>query len=135
MGSGLGFHELLDLVKNPLNVSILSLLSSGEDCTRELSRLLNRSESEISRRLSKMKKLGLVESRWVRVSGRNIKLYRLKVRELRISLHGGEVKLSRGLGKDELIAKITLISSIPKVSLFVGRSKELSLLSNEENRV
>ncbi len=125
-------RELLDIIRSPTNVSLLALLSAGEFSVRELANLLGRNESEVSRRLSRLRRAGLVECRWVRVAGRNLKLCRLKVREVVVKFRDGKVEL-RMEGSGGLLPSPTLMSTAPQVRVFVGREEELKRL--REGRV
>ena len=61
--------------------------------TRGLSRILGVYESIISKKLKAMEKLGLVTSKWVRIKGKNVKLYypRTDSYSIRVGVYGVEI--------------------------------------------
>lgn len=131
-----GFREILSILSSEANIEILMLLSTGEYNTREIARILGRDETDVSRRLSKMRSLGLVESYWARVAGRNVKLYRLKGKRLVIDLSAGGVSIEVS-GKPRASYSISIrrggcLRPHSPPSLFVGREKELAELERSQ---
>ena len=123
--------ELLRFLSNPVNVKLIVLLSSNTLSPSELSRMLGKYEADISRRLNKLRELGLIESKWTRVGGKNIKLYRLTKSSLHIDFSSGGIivtdeKRSRSL---YLFPLKEVLWRIPSIDFFVGRKKELKLLN------
>ncbi|EEB73925.2 tetratricopeptide repeat protein [Thermococcus sp. AM4] len=125
--------KMLRIISNETNLQILSVLKSGSFNPRELARILQRDETDVSRRLRLMERLGLVEGRWVRVRGRNVRVYSLKVGELRISFEPGGVVLQTS---NRVRYEVPLLEErLPRVGLFVGRSLEVSRLVSAEESV
>ena len=139
VGDTVRFRDIFNLLLSPANNEILSLLSSGEYSTREIARILGRDEADVSRRLSRMRSLGLVEARWVRVSGRNVKLYRLKTRRIIIDFtRGGGIRFSIETGGDVSSETMGLElhgTRTPRTELFVGRGRELEVLADKSKPV
>ncbi len=137
--SRISFRDIFNLLLSPANNEILALLSSGEYNTREIARILGRDEADVSRRLSRMRELGLVEARWVKVSGRNVKLYRLRAKRIIVDFtRGGGISFSIDTG--ERVSSETLGFEAPRTrypvtELFVGRSRELEILADKNKPV
>ncbi|BEP17318.1 hypothetical protein PYJP_06700 [Pyrofollis japonicus] len=122
------------LLSNPGNIELLAVLSSGEFNPRELARLLGRDETDVSRRLRRLERMGLVSAEWRRVSGRNIRVYKLRGSRLclRISKKGVGIE-SGGEGVDPaaLARRLGPVLAPPRSSSwFVGREKELAVLES-----
>ncbi|AFK22578.1 ArsR family transcriptional regulator [Pyrococcus sp. ST04] len=124
---------LLKALSNETNLQILSLLRSGSFHPRELARLLQRSESDVSRRLKKLEKLGLVEGRWIRLGDRNVRIYSLKVNEVKVNFLPGEVQV--GIKEAESYRLPITFEDVPKTSFFVGRHDEVEILKNAKGKV
>ena len=125
--------SIIKTLSNETNLQILSILRSGTFNPRELARILQKDESDISRRLRLLERLGIVEGRWIRAGNKNIKVYSLKVDEVRISFEPGEVVIQTSRnGRYEIPIPE---SKIPKVENFFGREDEIKLLSSPEKRV
>ncbi len=133
------FRDIFNLLLSPANNEILSLLSSGEYSTREIARILGRDEADVSRRLSRMRNLGLVEARWVKVSGRNVKLYRLKARRIIVDFTQGEgvrfLLETRESSSSETHVSVIPDNGFPKPGFFIGREEELKALFDGDNHV
>ena len=102
-------QKLLDVVRDYANNMIISLLSTGEYSSREIAYILGFSEREVSRRLSRMYSLGIVDYRRVKIGSRDLVLYTL-----------------RGEKKIQTMRQL----SIPVIPYFVGREKELGMLTS-----
>ncbi len=134
--SGAGFRDIFNLLLSQANNEILALLSTGEYNTREIARILGRDEADVSRRLSRMRELGLVEARWVKVSGRNVKLYRLKAKRIVIDLSrsgsiGFTLETEAGVSSDTFSLEVTS-SKLKRPVLFIGRKRELEILGSSK---
>ncbi len=127
--------ELLRAVSNPVNLELLAHLTTGPSYPRELARLLGRSESDIARRLKKLEKLGLIESAWARVMGKTIRLYRSRVRDIRVDLSSGKVVLVYPEGGEVVLPTMTCGDSPAVPRHFVNRSRELEILQNAQGLV
>ncbi len=121
---------LLKVVGNPVNLQILVTLSGSEMNTREIARLLNKSEADISRRMKLLRELGLVTYRWVRVGSKNVKYYRLSQGSLEIKIKDGNVFLAGRETGFPLLKMHNVFWRIPRNPLFVGREKELKELNS-----
>lgn len=120
--------KMLRLISNETNLQILSILKSGSFNPRELARILQKDETDVSRRLRLLERLGLVEGRWIRIRGRNVRVYSLKVGELRISFEPGGVVLQTA---DRVRYEVPLLEGrLPRIGLFVGRRSEISKLAS-----
>ena len=132
--------EILRVLSSDINLKIVSLLKSKELNPREIARIIGRDETDISRRLSKMSKLGIVKSRWARVGNKNVKLFRLNIDKLTIAFDIDGVKLVtekpiEGLNELSRIKYSLDRVSIPSVKEFVGRVSELNSLKNANERI
>ncbi len=78
-------QELAAILRNKLALDIIIHLSRRDFYPRELAALLGKSEAQVSKVLRKLEQLGIVESRWVTIKGKNVKVYHLKYREVGIS--------------------------------------------------
>ncbi|MBP1910974.1 AAA family ATPase [Thermococcus stetteri] len=125
--------DLLRLLSSEANLQILSLLSTKAMNPRELARLLNRDESDVSRRLKVLEKAGLVEGKWTRVDGKNVRVYSLKVEELKIRFNPGEIRLEGRV--EEYSIPVGFEDQRPGVSVFVGREKEIEELRRRKEPV
>lgn len=84
-------NEIINILNSKTNIMILMHLARGPSYTRELARLLGKSESDISKRLRKMEKLGLVKGKWVRLHGKTLRLYSTNIEAIRLDFKKGEV--------------------------------------------
>jgi len=110
--------EAVKFLTNDLVIRIFVTLCTEPMNTRGLSRILGVYESIISKKLKAMEKLGLVTSKWVRIKGKNVKLYypRTDSYSIRVGVHGVEIVYgSRELG----VPKQYRAPSTEKI--FVGR--------------
>ncbi len=128
--------DILAVLMNNVNNDVLALLSTGEYNTREIARILGRDEGDISRRLNRMKKLGLVESRWTRIGDRNVKLYRLKSRKLVIRFDSKGINYTMDSVDEGVIRhQIDFSPKPPRSKTFIGRERELKILSDENHHL
>jgi len=125
--------SLIKLLSNETNLEILSVLRSGSFNPRELARILGRDETDLSRRLRAMERAGLVEGRWVRIREKNVKVYSLKVDGIEIRFEPGEVLISTSKGDRYEVP--LLESRLPPIDVFVGREKEIGLISSSDKSV
>ncbi len=124
-------RELIRLLTNELVVKIFTTLTTEPMNTRRLSRILGVDETIVSRKLKAMERAGLVESRWVRLKDKNVKIYYPKITEYTISVSPQGVQI-RFEGED-----IDIQSSPIKPddsSFFIGREEELDFLRDESKR-
>lgn len=122
--------DLLSLLANKSNRSILGLLAVEPAWPRKVGQLVSLSETEVSRRLKRMEDLGLVVGEWVHV-GKNVKQYRLAARgaEIHFTNEGVELRLEPLDGTARPTDVIpTLAQTIPHVEGFVGRQETLDAI-------
>jgi ATP/maltotriose-dependent transcriptional regulator MalT len=108
------------------------MLASKEFSPRELARELGRDETDVSRRLRRLERAGLVVGEWRRVAGRNVRVYRLAGGRLclRVTSSGVTLDTSAGVEPEALAKKVTTTLSPPKPPpAFTGRARELRMLS------
>ncbi|WP_324734782.1 NB-ARC domain-containing protein [Thermococcus sp. SY098] len=125
--------QLMKVLSNEVNLQILSILKSGSFNPRELARILQRDETDVSRRLKMLERVGLVEGKWMRVRNKNIRIYSLKVGEVKISFEPGGIIIKTS--KDRSYEISLLESKMPKVEAFFGRKAEISTLSSSKKPV
>jgi len=128
--------EAFRLLSNPVNVELLLLLSTRGFNPRELSKLLGRDETDISRRLRRLEKAGLVVGEWTRKAGRNVKVYRLRLRRLclRLGEDGIELSPSWDVEPKALARRIKGLATPPRPPPgFAGRARELRLLEDAQS--
>ncbi|AHF80947.1 NB-ARC domain-containing protein [Thermococcus paralvinellae] len=125
--------QLMKVLSSEVNLQILSILKSGSFNPRELARILQKDETDISRRLKMLERLGFVQGKWTRVRGKNIRVYSLKVREVKISFEPGEVIIKTSENKSYEVS--LLESKIPNVEKFFGRKTEVETLLSSEKSV
>jgi len=86
------------------NLRILLMLSASPLSTRELARRLGTAESHVSERIKRFANEGLVRSEgWVRLNGRNLKLYSATLRSIRVDFKPESFMLTlqrKGAAKD-----------------------------------
>ncbi len=136
---GLGRAEVLrSVLSNPVDLEILRLLSSMELYAREIAEILGRDETDVSRRISKLRRLGLLECRWTRIDDRNVKLCWSKIKSISISFsdEGIIINIEYKDGVSEKIAfNKQTYSTIPRPIGFIGREKYLEEIKNTRHRV
>lgn len=125
--------RLMKALSSEINLRLLSLLSSGSFNPRELAKILKRDESDVSRRLRLLESLGLVEGRWERINNRNVRVYTLKVEEIRIAFESGEVVINSSGIQTRLAFPNR--EETPRVERVFGREKERTLISESPERV
>ncbi|QDA32127.1 tetratricopeptide repeat protein [Thermococcus indicus] len=118
---------LLKSILSETNLQIISLLRTDSLNTREIARLLQKDETQISRGLRNLERMGIVEGRWVRLGGKNVKLYSLKCDEFSVRFTAGGIEVAMGDTVYRRPQRL-LASSVPEVKNFVGREEELKLL-------
>ncbi len=125
--------EIARLLSSDANLRILSVLSSGDSYPREISMLTGIEESDVSRRLRRLERAGLVKGYWGRISGKNVRFYRLSTTDINISISGGKVNLVVGT-EEHSIVPLQPVSPPPHGKI-VGREEELSRLASTDKPV
>lgn len=115
--------DVLQLLANPTNRAILSVLALEPQYPRKLAEVVGLTEDEASRRLRLFEKAGLAQAEWANV-GKTVRLYRLATSDLQVSLTGAGVTVS-GVGAAPPLTIGSLGEDIPHPSRFVGRAREL----------
>ncbi|BBD73202.1 hypothetical protein HS1genome_1591 [Sulfodiicoccus acidiphilus] len=121
--------EILQVIADEINLTILSILRGEPTFVRRLAQQMGMKESHVSERLRRMEETGLVRGKWVRLAGKNVKVYYPKIDTLEINLtQMGFVVRGREVREEVIIPKGLTEDPVPKVSHFVGRRAELELL-------
>ena len=129
--------NLLKLMGNKVNASIITLLNRHPMSPRDLSKYLGKNEADISRRLRMMERKGLVESNWGTRLGKNVKLYHLRPSSVVINFQQDGLELEiKEREKPKHVERIdSMLNDSPQeAELLIGRNAELKLLSNEQFR-
>lgn len=121
-----GERDLLQLLANPTNRTILSVLSLEPQYPRRLADLVGLTEDEASRRLRAFEKLGLAEGSWANV-GRNVRLYRLATSKFTVTVGPDGLSVTGVAGEKRVTAGPTA-EMPPSLERFVGREDELAAL-------
>lgn len=127
--------RIVDLLKSETNLEILAALSIRPSHPRELSLLLGKDESDISRRLKSLEKTGLVRSSWVRVGSKNVKAYSLTRESITLKFSEGKVFVSIHGFKNSIYVEPRISLRPPLVEKPIGRDQELSSLENARQPV
>ncbi len=119
------------MLSSPAYMQIIALLAKGEFYTREIARILGRDETDVSRRLRRLEELGIVRGEWRRIADRNVRVYRLQVRNLRITFtpEGPRIEFE-GAGEAN---RVVLRLGAPDYPKPIGRNRELSILGEDDN--
>ena len=133
-GESHGKH-MINLLKSETNLEILAALSIRPSHPRELSLLLGKDESDISRRLRSLEKAGLVKSSWVRVGNRNVKVYSLARESVILRFSEGKVLVSLHGSKNSIYVEPRISLKPPPVEKPIGRDREISVLEKVEKPV
>ncbi len=135
--SGVSVERLLKVLSSPINLAILSLVSSRPSYPREIARLLGRDETDVSKRLRILEDYGFVEGYWTRVSDRNIRMYRITRREVRIEFAEGSVNVNILDSNRSEPSKISIRvpSAMPKPGLIIGRDSLIEEISRLDTPV
>ena len=131
--SGGRVEKILKTIANPINLQILLLLSTKPSYPRELARIMGRSEADISRRLKNLEALGLVKGYWARIEGRNVRIYTKSTSEVKVifTVTGVKLEIEEADYSERVNVEIPL-KGIPQPDIFVGRKREIEILSNLE---
>ena len=139
MGAIIGNNlRILKVLSNELNIRIMSILKISPLYPREIAKILSKDESEISRRLKALEKLGLVKGEWHRIGNKNVKIYRSLVGKLSIVFDSSGAKIIIENNPDgkvnsmDLVKALEGINEIPDTKFFVGRRQELNLMLNTD---
>ena len=117
-------------------MELIAAVQSQPSYPRQLAELFHMQESHISEYLNELVKLEVLESKWGRIEGKNVKLYSANTSslELKFSPSGYSIALKgrEGASKAEEYS-IYLDSDVPRPTpVFVGRRSELRLLLNSK---
>ncbi len=120
--------DIIKILSKPININILALLSTGPKYPRILAGLLGKSEAFVVRNLKDLEQANLVESYWIRIGEKNVKMYRLKTKNITISFSTGNVKVVMSDGSERYLLSTRYSDPIPDPSPFVNRIREIELL-------
>lgn len=130
---------VLRVLNSSVNLQILQLLSSSRLYSREIARILGKDETEVSRRLSQLKKAGLIECKWERIRDRNVKLCYSLVKRVSLEFSSGGVRVViEKPGLEEGVVKTLqgLYSrDIPEPRNFIGRKAYLERMFSSKKPV
>jgi|ECHhosMinimDraft_1075155.scaffolds.fasta_scaffold00812_2 tetratricopeptide (TPR) repeat protein/DNA-binding transcriptional ArsR family regulator len=128
--------DILEAISDRLNLSILSLLSISPTYVRKLAESLGMWETHVSSRLRRLEELGLVQGRWERVEGRNVRVYYPKFNRLEITLTPtGYLVRSDATRAPSMYRYSVHLTPAPKATFFVGRQGELEFLRMAQRAV
>jgi len=129
-GNGGTRTDVLRLLSSRDNLALLSALAEGPSYPRVLAKRLGRSENHIAHRLRALERATFVEGAWSREDGRNVRLYRLKLRRLELLI--GEQGWRIGVSESEP-SRIEH-SAVPARAALYGREAELEELADPRTR-
>jgi tetratricopeptide (TPR) repeat protein/DNA-binding transcriptional ArsR family regulator len=117
------------LLADKTNITILLLLRTQPLHCRKLSTILQKSESQIARKLSQLEKAGILKSEWVH-KDRNIKVYFLKIDKISIHITDEGIEVAYIPEKEKRFFPLESIFqfNIPEIDTFVDRENQLALL-------
>ncbi len=130
------YLEFIRTLSSELVIRILLVLSNKYSYPREIAEILGVDETTVSRKLKKLEKYGLVESKWIKVGNKNVKAYSLVSDEIILKL--SPLNLNIILGERKTGIDVNILSNystrVPRVYGFINRRKELNVLKNPSNR-
>ncbi|MFQ5838599.1 MAG: AAA family ATPase [Thermoplasmata archaeon] len=106
----------------------MSALTTGPSYARLLANLLGRHETQITRRLRTLERADLVESRWSRHDGKNVKLYTLKTRRFEVLLEAQGYRMKPATSAPSSRPSPDL-GHLPGRQPLFGRDEELAALA------
>lgn len=124
-----GARDLLQLLANPTNRTILGVLSVEPQYPRRLAELVGITEDEASKRLRLFEEAGLAEGSWANV-GKNVRLYRLSTTKFTVSVDAGGLSVA-GLPGAKSVQVSTVMETAPSLERFVGREAELRAVEDQ----
>ncbi len=124
-------REAIKFLTNDLVIRIFVTLCTEPMNTRGLSKILGVHETIISKKLKVMEKLGLVSSKWVRIKGKNVKLYFPRTSSYSIRVGANGIEIVYGTREIDL-PKPFKAPDLQKV--FVGRKRELEFLRDNSRK-
>ncbi len=132
-------EDLSSLLRSKTNMLILQLLSTSRMYTREIAQLLGKDEAEISRRLTRLRRAGLIDCSWERIGDKNVKICYSLVRSIKIEFTGAGIKVIIYKSDESVISTIVSTApqprTIPVTKLFVGRRAYLEELEKTDKKV
>lgn len=117
-----GSSDILQLLANPTNRAILSVLAAQPQYPRRLADVVGLTEDEASRRLRQFEKLGLAEAEWANL-GKTVRLYRLASQSITVTVTGSGLTIT-GLAEKEPLDVGAVGETVPVLRAFVGRERE-----------
>lgn len=122
-----GSADILQLLANPTNRAILSVIAAEPTYPRRLADVVGLTEDEASKRLRQFEKLGLAEAEWANV-GKTVRLYRLASARITVTVTGQGLTIT-GLAEKEALDVGSVGESVPVLQRFVGRERERADIS------
>lgn len=123
-------QDVLRLLANAESLAVLSALAAGPGYPRSLAARIRRPEAEVARQLRAMERENLVEGRWSRVNGRNVKLYRLRIRRFELFLEEDGYRLVPSAAGPLTFVPPTM-DRLPARQPLFGREGELASLGDQ----
>lgn len=133
-GEGATPTDLLDILANRENRAVLAALTHGPSYPRRLAERLSRPETEVSRRLRVLERARLVQGRWARERGRNIRRYHLSTRRFEVVLEAAGYRVETPVAP--AVPRIRPVgASIPTRRPLFGREEELAQIQDPRIRL
>lgn len=120
-------RDLLQLLANPTNRSILSVLSLEPQYPRRLAQIVGLTEDEASKRLRLFEKAGLADGTWAHV-GKNVRLYKLATTQFTVLVEPQGLVV-RGVKGGSPLHVGPAAETPPSTEHFQGRETELADLA------
>lgn len=129
-------EDLLKVLANKTNQSILHLIAVEPSYPRRIGDLLSLGETEAARRLKHMEGLGLVVGERAYI-GKNVKIYRLVAENVsvRFTPEGLRLEIRPLVGETRALVLNPFVMAIPHPEPFVGRDAEMAALAGPDRVV
>ncbi len=120
--------QLLKALAHPANQAILTLLAAEPTYARRISGLTGLSESDVTRRLRALERLGILEGSWQHL-GKNVKVYGLTARRIQMDVGPGGVEISMGARAPVRIEPFPM--QVPEATNILGYEPERDILAGD----
>ncbi len=127
--------QTLKVLSDRKCLEILKTLSIKPSYNKELGELLRVPETRISEKVKIMKAAGLISEYWTVSNRKPVKMYRLNVDRISLSIQNGKISAVSSLN-DQTKQSLSLDSyksRVPHISKFVGRKEELEILKGNDH--
>lgn len=127
------FGTIGDVLSDETSLRLLSILAKAPQFVKSIAHLMEKRESRISEKVSSLRKLGMIDYRWTRVNGRNVKEYFLTAKKIEINLSSRRPTflIKRKDSISEIRSPEFIDFSAPRIKSFVGREAELRMLKEK----